>query len=59
MMASLLGHLSHRASASGHERCLVPLFIASYKTSEALFTNGTLALYFRLLGHSAVVHADF
>ena len=38
---------------------MVPLFIASCKTNEALFTNGTFALYSRLLAHSAVVHADF
>ena len=51
--------LPYPTSPSGHERGLVPLFIASCKTNEALFTNGTLAPRFRLLGHSADVHADF
>ena len=35
------------------------LVTASCKTNEALFTNGTPALYVRLLAHSADVHADF
>ena len=35
------------------------LVTVSCKTNEAHFTNGTQALYFRLLALSADVHADF